>query len=282
MGGINTIEGTAARERATAVRRADHIMEIAGRLIDGRSGVSGAQYINTAKGVRQRYNNADFAGTTGSIRVTATGGIKKGDEILMPYGSTYWRSREAEARHDRRNGRRDARRGGMIAYTVHDSKRIVFIEEIVRSWEANGHKLQTGHALFSRVLDAVRRDVDEVHLIVRRDNVHARSLYGRIGCKEAPWVLYEPLSEEVYMVAQVSEMDRLIRNSTSVVCGARRRYGKWRWESVRRGYVMRIGRGRSRCTRRSTEGGANGSDTMHTKPHTYWCGMVVEWARQRA
>ena len=32
MGGINTIEGTAARERATAVRRADHIMEIAGRL----------------------------------------------------------------------------------------------------------------------------------------------------------------------------------------------------------------------------------------------------------
>ena len=49
-----------------------------------------------------------------------------------------------------------------------------------------------------------------MHLIVRRDNVHARSLYGRIGCKEAPWVLYEPLSEEVYMVAQVSEMDRLI------------------------------------------------------------------------
>ena len=84
------------------------------------------------------------------------------------------------------------------------------MEEIVLSKEATGHNLRTGSALFQRMVEAVRGSVDEVHLIVRRDNVHARDLYGRIGCSEVPWVLYEPLNSEIYMVAKVSDMVRAL------------------------------------------------------------------------
>ena len=101
----------------------------------------------------------------------------------------------------------------MIAYTIHARKRIAFVEEVIRSWEATGHKLQTGNALFSSMVDAARHDVDEVHLIVRRDNAHARNLYDRIGCREAPWVLYEPRDNEIYMVASVADMTRRLAHA---------------------------------------------------------------------
>ena len=225
MGKSGTPESRAAQERLAAVKRADHVMEIAGRLVDGRHGISGAQYINTAKGVTGRADNAHFSKPTGSVRVTATKGIAAGTEILMPYGSDYWRQRAKDARHDKKYGRRDARRGGVITYTVHTSKRVVFVEEIIRSREATGHQLQTGSALFSRMVDAVRDDVDEVHLIVRRDNAHARDLYSRIGCSEVPWVLYEPLDGEMYMVARISDMARVLARAWVVPT---------QWEAVTR------------------------------------------------
>ena len=113
MGGVNTpVEGIAAQEKLAAIRRADHVMGIAGRLVDGRKGISGAQYINTAKGMKGRTDNARFSATTGSIVVTANGGIKAGTEILMSYGQAYWQQRAKDARADIRYGRRDARRGG--------------------------------------------------------------------------------------------------------------------------------------------------------------------------
>ena len=98
MGGVSTTEGVAAQETLAAIRRADHVMGIAGRLVDGREGISGAQYINTAKGVKGRNDNARFSPTTGSIVVTAAGGIKTGTEILMSYGQTYWLATTRERR----------------------------------------------------------------------------------------------------------------------------------------------------------------------------------------
>ena len=267
MGRAGTPEGVAARERATAVRRADHIMEIAGRLVDGRSGASGAQYINTAKGMQQRSNNADFAGTTGSIRVTAAGGIAKGTEILMPYGSVYWKQRDTDARHDARYGRRDARRGGMIAYTVHTDRRIAYVEEVVRSWESTGHKLQTGHALFSRMLDAVRRDVDEVHLIVRRDNVHARNLYERIGFSEVPWEIYEPMSNEMYMVAHTSDMTRMLARAWNVPT---------RWEVEIGACTMRL-RVEDRMWARQMYEEEHGGTRKWTQHHAHQAAHILIW-----
>ena len=135
-------------------------MGIAGRLADGRKGISGAQYINTAKGMKGRTDNARFSATTGSIVVTANGGIKAGTEILMSYGQAYWQQRAKDARADIRYGRRDARRGGMVAYTVHAGRRVVFVEEVVRSWETTGHTLQTGRALFTHMATELRQRVD--------------------------------------------------------------------------------------------------------------------------
>ena len=45
LGGEGTQEGTRAREALAAVHRADHIMVVRGRYIDGRHGVTGAQYV---------------------------------------------------------------------------------------------------------------------------------------------------------------------------------------------------------------------------------------------
>ena len=83
MGKSGTPESRAAQERLAAVKRADHVMEIAGRLVDGRHGISGAQYINTAKGVTGRADNAHFAKPTGSVRATAAKGIAAGTEIFI-------------------------------------------------------------------------------------------------------------------------------------------------------------------------------------------------------
>ena len=94
----------------------------------------------------------------------------------------------------------------MVAYTVHAGRRVAFVEEVVRSWETTGHTLQTGRALFTHMATELRQRVDEIHLIVRRDNAYARDLYKRIGFDEQRWVLYEPLDTEVYMTVRLEAM----------------------------------------------------------------------------
>ena len=96
----------------------------------------------------------------------------------------------------------------MVAHTVHEGRRVAFVEEVVRSWETTGHTVQTGHALFAHMATELRRRVDEIHLIVRRDNAYARDLYKRIGFNEQRWVLYEPLETEVYMTVGLDDMER--------------------------------------------------------------------------
>ena len=199
--------------------------------------------------------------------MTAAGGIKKGTEILMPYGSVYWKQRETDARHDARYGRRDARRGGMIAYTIHTGRRVVYVEELVRSWESTGHKLQTGHALLSRMLDEVRGDVDAVHLIVRRDNVHARALYNRVGFSEVPWELYEPMENEVYMVAQVSNMHRMLVRAWTAPT---------QWE-VETGACTKRLREEDRVWARQMYEEEHGSTRRWTQHHAHQAAHILMW-----
>ena len=209
--------------------------------------------------------------------MTAAGGVKAGTEILMSYGQTYWQQRAKDARADVRYGRRDERRGGMIAYTVHDGRRVAFVEEIVRSWEATGHTLQTGHALFTHMVRELGRRADEVHLIVRRDNVHARDLYTRIGFTEQQWALYEPLDTETYMVVRMADMERKLADMTSVHTELEVEVGAGtmalRAEDPRRG--------RGECTRKVKQAGANGHSIMRIKLNTYCCGTAQASARCR-
>eukprot|EP00966_Prymnesium_polylepis_P157392 3637407-Prymnesium_polylepis.4 len=86
QGGEGTEEGTRARVRLAAVHRADHIMVVKGRYIDGRHGVTGTQYINAALGSSRRSDNAKF-GPTGTVTVEEKSGIAAGDEVLMAYGA---------------------------------------------------------------------------------------------------------------------------------------------------------------------------------------------------
>ena len=104
----------------------------------------------------------------------------------------------------------------MVAYTVHAGRRVVFVEEVVRSWETTGHTLQTGRALFTHMATELRQRVDEIHLIVRRDNEYARDLYKRIGFDEQRWVLYGPLDTEVYMTVRLEAMERKLTRIPSV------------------------------------------------------------------
>ena len=104
----------------------------------------------------------------------------------------------------------------MVAYTVHAGRRVAFVEEVVRSWETTGHTLQTGRALFTHMATELRQRVDEIHLIVRRDNEYARDLYKRIGFDEQRWVLYGPLDTEVYMTVRLEAMERKLTRIPSV------------------------------------------------------------------
>ena len=202
IGAEGTPEGMAARARLQEVRRADHIMLVAKRYVDGRHAVSGAQYINTNTGQRGRKNNASFSATTGSIKVDATAGVRTGEEILMPYGSRYWQAR----RHEARREERDTRRGGAVAYSLCRGGSVVFVEELMVARDVRGHGLHMGRRLMARMLAEVGAQAHEIHLIVRRDNTHARALYTELQFQESAWQLHEPFSHELYMVADTAAM----------------------------------------------------------------------------
>ena len=63
LGGVGTAEGEGARAHLAAIHRADHIMQVGQQYVDGRSGCSGAQFINTDLHQSGRTNNARFAPT---------------------------------------------------------------------------------------------------------------------------------------------------------------------------------------------------------------------------
>ena len=141
LGAIGSEEGLRGLERVENAKRADHVMEMRGRYVDGRHANAGAQYINSGG----KRNNARFAHTGA---VTATRAIAEGEEVLYPYGAAYWRRRAANEQRDTS----DTRSGGMIAWSLHDDGRTVFVEELVVSPCARGKALRTGARLLARML----------------------------------------------------------------------------------------------------------------------------------
>ena len=76
--------------------RADHVMKIGAKLIDGRTHLCGGQYMNTAMWEGQE-NNVKMMGTPyGTLRVDKKGGVRKGEELLLDYGEGYWESEERQ------------------------------------------------------------------------------------------------------------------------------------------------------------------------------------------
>ena len=78
----------------------DHVMEIAGALIDGAVGGNGAELINSALHRKGMHENAKFSTTTGSVK--ALRDIAAGQEICMSYYGGYWSG--VRAMHRRQAG----------------------------------------------------------------------------------------------------------------------------------------------------------------------------------
>ena len=220
IGGAGTESGRAAVNRLVAIHRADHIMEIGGRYVDGRRARNGAQFANTACGVTGRNDNAKFSGTTGSLRVAENctgGGIRCGQEILLTYGTGYWNTR---ARTAKRAGR-DERRGGAIAYSLHNDGRDVFVEELLTSREVRGRGMCTGHALCSYMLERLPDSAHTVHLLVLQSNAHAMALYEQLGFETTTThAIYAPRDgvDEVSMSVSVTYMRQRLQQRRSPTC----------------------------------------------------------------
>lgn len=69
----------------TLAGQSEYLMAVNGRLIDGRYGASGAQYINTSWGGDVTLN----ARFKQSGTITATTAIREGDELFMSYGKQH-------------------------------------------------------------------------------------------------------------------------------------------------------------------------------------------------
>ena len=74
----------------------DHVMQIGAELIDGRMHVCGGQYMNTAVWEEEKNNVKMMGAPYGTLRADKKGGIKRGEELLLDYGKTYWASKERQ------------------------------------------------------------------------------------------------------------------------------------------------------------------------------------------
>ena len=142
----------------------------------------------------------------------------------MPYGAAYWQRRASEGKRKER----DARRGGMIAYSRHEEGRLVFVEEIVSAREVRGHGLKVGRELFGRMVEQVAGQTQEIHLLVEAGNAHACALYEALGFETKPWRIWEPREDvgERYLVATVGEVARRLAE------GGRPTHVVWEVESA--------------------------------------------------
>ena len=78
--------------------RADHVMQIGARYIDGRTHLCGGQYMNTAMWEGQANNVKMMGAPHGTLRIHKEGGVMKGEELLLDYGNKYWESEERQRR----------------------------------------------------------------------------------------------------------------------------------------------------------------------------------------
>ena len=198
---------------------ADHVMEIGGRIIDGKQSETGAQYMNSAKGVAGQNENVTFSSTTGAMKVIATKGIEVGEEMFQSYGGGYWnqRAREADTAHS----------GGFIAYSIHrqqqhtpgtsGSHTVMYVEELAVSRAVRGKGQKTGRRLMQKALHVANAiGVEQCHLIVRgntKQQQYARELYRELGMqstRDKQRQIYEPGAGQMYMIGRVPDMAHLV------------------------------------------------------------------------
>ena len=87
------IDGEELRRRE-AEGRADHVMRVGARWIDGRTHICGGQYMNTAIWEGEDNNMKMMGAPYGTLRVEKEGGVRKGAELRLDYGEEYWESDE--------------------------------------------------------------------------------------------------------------------------------------------------------------------------------------------
>ena len=191
-----------------------HTLEIGGKLVNGIHGVTGMQYANTSRGGVEA-NNASFAGTS-MIRVSAAGGVVRGQPVLLPYKWSAAAWAEIESRvvgvcaYEERGGEQGmGKEGG------------TYIVEWVSTLRRGG--------LATQMLREARKGwapgKGRVELQVHRGNVRARGYYGRLGMRRCKWwedtkegegsrvreawggSLYEPRPEFQMMQVEAKELE---------------------------------------------------------------------------
>ena len=191
-----------------------HTLEIGGKLVNGIHGVTGMQYANTSRGGVEA-NNASFAGTS-VIRVSAAGGVVRGQPVLLPYKWSAAAWAEIESRvvgvcaYEERGGEQGmGKEGG------------TYIVEWVSTLRRGG--------LATQMLREARKGwapgKGRVELQVHRGNVRARGYYGRLGMRRCKWwedtkegegsrvreawggSLYEPRPEFQMMQVEAKELE---------------------------------------------------------------------------
>ena len=77
--------------------RADHVMQVGAKLVDGRLHKCGGQYMNTSVWEGEE-NNVEMMGAPyGTLRIAREGGVRKGEQLLLDYGGDYWASEERKS-----------------------------------------------------------------------------------------------------------------------------------------------------------------------------------------
>jgi len=74
--------------------KADHVMRVGAKFIDGRVHKCGGQYMNTAVWEDEDNNVAMMGAPYGTLRIACKGGVKEGTRLLLDYGKVYWASEE--------------------------------------------------------------------------------------------------------------------------------------------------------------------------------------------
>ena len=147
-----------------------------GTLVNGIRGVTGMQYANTSRGGEEA-NNAEYSGTA-VVRVSAQGGVVRGQPVLLPYdwSAATWEEIDSKvvgvcAYEEWRGGPGPGEDGG------------VFVVELASALRRGG--------LATRMLEEARagweRGRGRVELQVHLGNSRALEYYRGLGMRRCRW-----------------------------------------------------------------------------------------------
>ena len=150
-----------------------HTLEVGGRMINGIHGATGLQYANTSRDGAEA-NNAKFQQGTAVVRVNVTGGVVRGQPVLLPYDWTAAAWAEI-----------DSRVIGMCAYEERGAHQGMgedggtYIIEIASALRRGGLATQ----LIREARRGWARGKGRLELQVHMSNHRARGYYERLGMR---------------------------------------------------------------------------------------------------